>query len=73
MANTLQIANGDRFGRGLHKHIKQKEERFRNRYGREGGLLPNFLRLWQSAKFELVGADSGALGHGEVLTYPDTG
>ena len=68
---TFQIVNGDKFDDGLHRHIKEKEERFRHRYGREGGFLPNIKRLWQSLKSEVAETASGALGHGAALTYPD--
>ena len=68
---TLHIVNGDQFEEGLHHHIKKKEERFRQRYGREGGFLPNIKRFWQSVKSEAAETGSGALGHGAALTYPD--
>ena len=70
-ANTLKIVNENQFDTDLRKHIKQKEERFRTRYGREGGFLPNIKRLWQSAASEALETGSGALGHGAALTYPD--
>ena len=68
---TLRIVNADRFDEDLQNHIEKKEERFRQRYGREGGFLPNIKRLWQSVKSEVAEAGSGALGHGAALTYPD--
>ena len=68
---TFQVVNGNRFDEGLHRHIREKEERFRQRYGREGGFLPNIKRLWQSVKSEVAETGSGALGHGAALTYPD--
>ena len=43
---TLRIVNADRFDEDLQNHIEKKEERFRQRYGREGGFLPNIKRLW---------------------------
>ena len=69
--DTLQIVNVDRFDEELHAHIEEKGERFRQRYGREGGFLPNIKRLWQSVKSEVAETGSGALGHGAALTYPD--
>ena len=68
---SLQIVNGARFDENLHDHIAKKGERFRERYGREGGFLPNIKRLWQSVKSEVAETGSGALGHGAALTYPD--
>ncbi len=68
---TLNIVNEDQFEEDLQKHISHKGERFRNRYGREGGFLPNIKRLWQSVKSEAAETGSGALGHGAALTYPD--
>ena len=68
---SLQIVNAARFDEDLHDHIAKKGERFRQRYGREGGFLPNIKRLWQSVKSEVAETGSGALGHGAALTYPD--
>ena len=68
---SLQIVNGARFDEDLQDHIAKKGERFRERYGREGGFLPNIKRLWQSVKSEVAETGSGALGHGAALTYPD--
>ena len=69
--DTLQIVNGDGFDEDLHDHIAKKGIRFRQRYGREGGFLPNIKRLWRSVKSEIAETGSGALGHGAALTYPD--
>ena len=69
--SSLQIVNGARFNEDLHDHIERKGERFRQRYGREGGFLPNIKRLWQSVQSEIAETGSGALGHGAALTYPD--
>lgn len=68
---SLRIVNNDRLDEGLRDHLQKKEDRFRQRYGREGGFLPNIKRLWRSVKSEALEAGSGALGHGAVLTYPD--
>ena len=68
---SLKVVNEDRLDDGLRKHLREQGDRFQQRYGREGGFLPNIKRMWRSVKSEAIEASSGALGHGAVLTYPD--
>ena len=68
---SLKVVNEDHLDEGLRNHLREQGDRFRQRYGREGGFLPNIKRLWRSVKSEAVEAGSGALGHGAVLTFPD--
>ena len=48
----------------IERYVRDKERRFREKYGDEGGLIPN-IKSWFAEEL------SGALGHGAVLTYPD--
>ena len=68
---SLEIVNKDRLDNELQKHIEKKSERFLQRYGHEGGFLPNIKRWWRSAQSDAAEFTSGALGHGAVLTFPD--
>ena len=70
-SDSLRIVNPDRLENELREHIEQKSARFQQRYGREGGFLPNIKRWWRSAKSDAAEFGSGALGHGAVLTFPD--
>ena len=70
-SDSLRIVNDDRLDDALREHIDEKKRRFEQRYGREGGFLPNIKRWWRSVKSEGAELGSGALGHGAVLTFPD--
>ena len=69
----------------IQRHLEEKKNRFRERYGKEMGHLPN-IRNSESWNHHLSGAISrlkdrfigtaaeilsGALGHGAAVTYPD--
>lgn len=69
--DSLQIVNKDQLDEGLQQHIDEQAKRCQQRYGREGGFLPNIKRWWRSVKSEGAEFGSGALGHGAVLTFPD--
>lgn len=69
--DSLRIVNSERLDDDLQQHIDDQAKKFRQRYGREGGFLPNIKRWWRSVKSEGAELGSGALGHGAVLTFPD--
>ena len=69
----------------IRRHLEEKKNRFRERYGKEIGHLPN-IRNPESWNHHMSGAISrlkdrfigsaaeilsGALGHGAAVTYPD--
>ena len=68
---SLRIVNCDQLDESLQQHIDEQSKKFQQRYGREGGFLPNIKRWWRSVKSEGAEFGSGALGHGAVLTFPD--
>ena len=64
----------------IGKYLKEKEEKFKKRYGEEMSKLPNFRDLHSQGrrvskidqwKSNVAESATGALGHGAALTYPD--
>ncbi|MYJ96092.1 MAG: hypothetical protein F4053_11065, partial [Proteobacteria bacterium] len=48
--DSLRIVNSERLDDDLQQHIDDQAKKFRQRYGREGGFLPNIKRWWRSVK-----------------------
>ena len=59
--DSLELSN---LNPEIERYVRDKERRFKEKYGEEGGMIPN-IKSWFAEEL------SGALGHGAVLTYPD--